>query len=338
MADEGDPLLDLIGYRDILDDGTVAPRRSQTNFIGFTVADNPELATTDVTAIAVGGESLAQTLAIGAITGGTAGSGTIQFSVDDIIRSLGDGDAFTIEYSAAATAAGGALSIIGQAGGGASNGGPTTIVGGASGTGATGNGAQVGLGGGRALSTDGDGGPALLQGARGTGTGTDGSVLINLEIGGATPGSIQLQSDDTTFLTFTPSAITLGAGTTLNLEDQDIINARTITFNTATQTTSGATLTIDFSAAQKHIITMASNITTVNITNPLGGSNFTVWIRQNGTGAFTITGWPARVRWLLDTAPVFGNVATAVRILGFTYDDVNNEYGGEYNAGTYGTP
>lgn len=119
----------------------------------------------------------------------------------------GNGGSVSLDGGAAGTnGTGGAATVIGGAGAGTGGGGATTIAGGSSGTGATGNGASVGVGGGRALSTDGDGGGALLQGARGAGTGTDGSVLINLETGGTVPGTIQLQSDGTTFLTFDPNA------------------------------------------------------------------------------------------------------------------------------------
>ncbi len=174
----------------------------------------------------LGGETLAQTLAIGNTTGGTAGSGSILFSADDVIQSLGDGDAFTIGYSAAATAAGGVLSITGQAGGGTGDGGAASLIGGDSGTGATGNAGAIGLLGGTAQSTNGNGGTAVVQGGQGSGSGTSGSILLNLDTGGATPGTIQFQENDTTFLTFDSTSITSvgaltvdAAGGELTLDD-----------------------------------------------------------------------------------------------------------------------
>lgn len=172
MADEGDPLLDLIGYRDILDNGTVAPRRSQTNFIGFTVADNPELGTTDV--------------------------------------SLG----------------------------------------------------------------------------------------------------------------------------TIDLNSQDIINARTITFGATpeTQTTAGATLTIDWNLRQKHHVLVDETTTTVNFTNPPGTGNFTLIIEQSG-GSFQLSGFDADIIWLNGTAPTFLDPDGSFRLLSFYWD--GTRYFGEFNLGTY---
>lgn len=48
MADNGDPLLALPGYRDALNSGVVVARRSRLNFIGGTVTDNPTLSATDI--------------------------------------------------------------------------------------------------------------------------------------------------------------------------------------------------------------------------------------------------------------------------------------------------
>ncbi len=48
MPDAGDPLLDLLGYRDITKDGVTLPRRSLINFVGGAVSDNPTLGATDV--------------------------------------------------------------------------------------------------------------------------------------------------------------------------------------------------------------------------------------------------------------------------------------------------
>ena len=48
MPDAGDPLLDLLGYRDITKDGVTLPRRSLINFVGGAVTDNPTLGATDV--------------------------------------------------------------------------------------------------------------------------------------------------------------------------------------------------------------------------------------------------------------------------------------------------
>lgn len=54
MADNGDPLLDLVGYRDLTDDGTPIARRSKLNFIGVTVTDNPSTGATDIETVTVG--------------------------------------------------------------------------------------------------------------------------------------------------------------------------------------------------------------------------------------------------------------------------------------------
>lgn len=48
MADNGDPLLDILGYRDISSGGVTLPRRGAINVVGGSATDNPTLGATDL--------------------------------------------------------------------------------------------------------------------------------------------------------------------------------------------------------------------------------------------------------------------------------------------------
>ncbi len=71
MADNGDPLLDILGYRDISSGGATLPRRSTINVVGGSATDNPTLGATDINVGGgAGSQTLAQTLVLGNLTDG----------------------------------------------------------------------------------------------------------------------------------------------------------------------------------------------------------------------------------------------------------------------------
>lgn len=135
----------------------------------------------------------------------------------------------------------------------------------------------------------------------------------------------------------TKGSVILAAGTNLDVSDEDVIGVKTITSSgPETQTTSGSTLTIDLSTGMHHRITLASNITTVSLTDPVGPGHFTLEFVQNGTGGFTVTGWPANVFWSNGVQPVFGDAANARRIVALYYNGTTeDDYYGEFRLRTY---
>ncbi len=198
--------------------------------------------------VAAGGDTLAQVLALGRVTGGN----NIEFSVGNNPVLLGDGAAHSLAYSGAATGTGGSLSIAAQDAGGASFGGTLSLKGGEGPTGATaaevfvggaggftggdavvqaGQGANGGtagtarITGGNAQASPGDGGQGLVDGGNGDtggdvkmrgGVGTagpGGNVLLSVGGGSTVPGTLQLQQDSVTYLTL-PAAQGL-AGTVM---------------------------------------------------------------------------------------------------------------------------
>ena len=102
-----------------------------------------------------------------------------------------------------------------------------------------------------------------------------------------------------------------------DLNNADILNARSITFNsevTITPAGSPVTATADWTAGQKQKITITT-ATTVSFTAPTGQSNLTLKITNGGTGTIT---WPGTVKWPGGTEPTW--TTTGTDIASFYYD------------------
>lgn len=100
---------------------------------------------------------------------------------------------------------------------------------------------------------------------------------------------------------------------------------QTLTFGATpqTQTVSTAVLAIDWSAGQKHNITLGVNVTSVTFTAPQGTGNFMLLIRQDSTGGRTVAGWPSAVKWGGSSVPVITAAASAIDVVAFYYDGAN---------------
>lgn len=132
----------------------------------------------------------------------------------------------------------------------------------------------------------------------------------------------------------TPDAALLRDGSlamlgALAMADFNITAAKTVTFGAApdAQTTGGA-VTIDWSAGQKHTLTLSSNATSVAFTAPPGIGNFMLVIKQSGAANFTVAGWAASVKWPGGTAPVITTGSGKVDVLSFYWD--GTDYWGQY--------
>jgi hypothetical protein len=116
----------------------------------------------------------------------------------------------------------------------------------------------------------------------------------------------------------------------LQMGDQNITGAKTITFGSApdSQTYSSGTLTVDFSAGQKHTVTLNASPSTIVFTAPAGIGNFMLVIKQGTPNTNTMTGWPATVKWPGGTAPTITTGASKVDVLSFYWDGTN--YWGQF--------
>lgn len=136
----------------------------------------------------------------------------------------------------------------------------------------------------------------------------------------------------------TKGDVKLASGVDLDCNTRDVINIRTATAgNASSQTTGSSTLTIDLSAAQFHLITLAHNITTVTFSNaPVGACWITLEFVQDATGGRTVTGWPT-IKWIRATQPTFGDAASKRRIISLYYNGPTGAtYSGNYDDGAYG--
>ena len=111
-------------------------------------------------------------------------------------------------------------------------------------------------------------------------------------------------------------------GGTLDALNQDIVNAKTITFQAEFDNgASGAVPTIDWNVGQKQRITLTANAT-VSFTDPLGPANLLLKLIQDGSGNRDIT-WPGSVLWPGGNAPNLSNPGGSVDIVTFYFDGTN---------------
>ena len=126
--------------------------------------------------------------------------------------------------------------------------------------------------------------------------------------------------------------------TDVDAANHSLKNLKTSTFDQElAQTGAGGTLTIDLTAAQKHIVTLTAN-TTLAFTAPIGVGNSLVRVVQGGSGSYTIT-WPTQGQsagnfaWVGKTVITLSTAVGAEDLLSIYYNgsyyDVsyNNNFG-----------
>lgn len=91
------------------------------------------------------------------------------------------------------------------------------------------------------------------------------------------------------------------------------------------ETTSSSTNSIDFDLSTGNFfsVTLTENITTITFSNVPTDNTVPISIEfaQNGTGGYTVTGWPASVKWSGGVAPIITLAANAVDVIsGYTRD------------------
>ena len=113
----------------------------------------------------------------------------------------------------------------------------------------------------------------------------------------------------------------------LNAGNFNILGLKTATYNAEfSNGNSGGAATIDFTKAQKQVITLTANCT-FTFTAPNGPGNFLLRLVQDGTGGRTVT-WPATLKWVGAAAPTLTTSANAVDIVTLYYNGTN--YYGSY--------
>jgi len=86
---------------------------------------------------------------------------------------------------------------------------------------------------------------------------------------------------------------------------------------------SSATPAFDSTSASMQLITLTADVTAVTLPNPIPGKPLVLQFVQNGTGGWTVTGWPASVKWSGGVAPVMSAAANAISTVTLVYNGTN---------------
>lgn len=130
----------------------------------------------------------------------------------------------------------------------------------------------------------------------------------------------------------TKGSIILAAGTNLDASNEDIIDVKTVSFDSEIDDgNETGTYALDWTTGQRHKATLTGNITTLTLTAPAGPCNLMMKIVQDATGGRTIT-WPSSVKWPGGgTAPVLSSAASAVDLISFYYDGTDYHGAGGFD-------
>ena len=108
---------------------------------------------------------------------------------------------------------------------------------------------------------------------------------------------------------------------TLDADNNNIENVKTVTFNEIDDGYGGTADTIDWDSGQKHSSILNDNVT-FTFNPPAGACNLLLKIQQDDTGNRTVT-WPASVLWPDGTEPTLSTSGGAIDIITFYYDETN---------------
>jgi len=86
--------------------------------------------------------------------------------------------------------------------------------------------------------------------------------------------------------------------------------------------TIAATTTVDFNDGNVHYLNLSTNITTLNLNNPVAGGCYMLEIKQ-GAGPYTIS-WPATIKWVNNSAaPTLTATSGRTDIISLYYNGTN---------------
>lgn len=113
--------------------------------------------------------------------------------------------------------------------------------------------------------------------------------------------------------------------TTLNGATQAIVGLKTVSFTGELNNgNSGASANIDWTIAQKQVITLTSGTVALTMTAPPGVSNLLLRIVQDGSGGRFITSWPATIKWAGGAgAPTLSPASGAIDIVSLYWNGTN---------------
>lgn len=91
-----------------------------------------------------------------------------------------------------------------------------------------------------------------------------------------------------------------------------------------TLTPTGVTQTINWQTGDYQVLNLGSagGDVALTLSNPVGGTIYTLKIIQHATVAKAVT-WPATVKWALGSAPIISTGASAVDVITLLYDGTN---------------
>lgn len=109
-----------------------------------------------------------------------------------------------------------------------------------------------------------------------------------------------------------------GAGKVQNIVSNGTLTINeTIIYDEYVNNTSGAAVTVDWTAGNRQEITLDTNVT-FTFTDPAGPANLSIFLYQDGTGSRTVT-WPASVHWADGSAPTLTNTGGQLDIVTCMY-------------------
>lgn len=113
-------------------------------------------------------------------------------------------------------------------------------------------------------------------------------------------------------------------GGTLDSQNKDIDNSKTITFNTEYDNgTKSGNFTINLNNGQKQKVVLNNTGMVITLTAPPGPGHFQLRLIQDGSvGSRTVT-WPGTVKWTNQTVPTLATAVDAYDIISLFYDGTN---------------
>lgn len=93
----------------------------------------------------------------------------------------------------------------------------------------------------------------------------------------------------------------------------------------------GATPTFDLSAGNIQYGTLNANVTAITLSNPYDGQRILIGLTQNGTGSWTVAGWPSTIDWAGGSAPTQTPTALKRDNIALVYRASTGRYDGAYS-------
>lgn len=117
---------------------------------------------------------------------------------------------------------------------------------------------------------------------------------------------------------------------TINFNNNDVDNAKTVSYNGLITGSGNGAQTITWSNGNKQKFTLSGGNATFTFVAPAGQCNLVLELVQDATGGRTVT-WPSSVKWPNDTAPTLTTTGSRTDLICFFYDGTN--YVGGINKG-----